>query len=282
MKHLLLTLLAFISISMLAADYVPMIEEGKTWHYYFLPDEHEMECLEPPFPHYLTDVTIQGDSIIDGKTYKKVYSYGYDPTYEEDKSTWELVALLRENDKVVYAYADASSDAFNIQECAYQYLTHDQDTWKGEVVIYDFNQYQKGVGVTKTYDITDRLGHKYKRYDTLEGGLWNVTEGVGIQGNPSMFYLPLKDWVLCASDAMLCNITNADGEVIYVHHHAVEGDINDDGVVDIQDVQEIAGVVGDNANYEGNDITYDGIVDIDDINWVINYLLGKAYDHWYE
>ena len=280
MKKILLTLLVFISSSMLAADYIPMIEEGKTWHYYFLPDVHEMDWMDPPFPHYLEDVTIQGDSIIDGKTYKKVYSYN--PKNKEDKSAWELVALMRENDKVVYAYADASSDAYTIQECAYQYIPYDQDPWKGEVVIYDFNQYEKGVGVTKTYDITDRLGHKYKRYDTLEGGLWNVTEGVGIQGNPSMFYLPLDTWVLCASDAMLCNITNAAGEVIYVHHHAVDGDINDDGVVDIQDVQEIAQVVAIDANYEGNDINYDNVVDINDINLVINYLLGKAYDHWYE
>ena len=274
MKKILLTLLVFISSSMLAADYVPMIEEGKTWHYYFLPDVHEMDWMDPPFPHYLEDVTIQGDSVVDGKTYKKVYSYN--PKNKENKSTWELVALMRENDKVVYAYADASSDAYNIQECAYQYIPYDQ---KGEVVIYDFNLYEKGVGVTKTYDITDRLGHKFKRYivDELFG---NVTEGVGIQGTPSMFYLPLDAWVLCASDAMLCNITNAAGEVIYVHHHAVDGDINDDGVVDIQDVQEMTDAVLTNANYEGNDIYYDYVVDIEDVNFIINLILGKAYDHW--
>ena len=274
MKKILLTLLVFISSSMLAADYVPMIEEGKTWHYYFLPDVHEMDWMDPPFPHYLEDVTIQGDSVVDGKTYKKVYSYN--PKNKENKSTWELVALMRENDKVVYAYADASSDAYNIQECAYQYIPYEQ---KGEVVIYDFNLYEKGVGVTKTYDITDRLGHKFKRYivDELFG---NVTEGVGIQGTPSMFYLPLDAWVLCASDAMLCNITNAAGEVIYVHHHAVDGDINDDGVVDIQDVQEMTDAVLTNANYEGNDIYYDYVVDIEDVNFIINLILGKAYDHW--
>lgn len=274
MKKILLTLLVFISSSMLAADYVPMIEEGKTWHYYFLPDVHEMDWMDPPFPHYLEDVTIQGDSVVDGKTYKKVYSYN--PKDKENKSTWELVALMRENDKVVYAYADASSDAYNIQECAYQYIPYEQ---KGEVVIYDFNLYEKGVGVTKTYDITDRLGHKFKRYivDELFG---NVTEGVGIQGTPSMFYLPLDAWVLCASDAMLCNITNAAGEVIYVHHHAVDGDINDDGVVDIQDVQEMTDAVLTNANYEGNDIYYDYVVDIEDVNFIINLILGKAYDHW--
>ena len=274
MKKILLTLLVFISSSMLAADYVPMIEEGKTWHYYFLPDVHEMDWMDPPFPHYLEDVTIQGDSVVDGKTYKKVYSYN--PKDKENKSTWELVALMRENDKVVYAYADASSDAYNIQECAYQYIPYDQ---KGEVVIYDFNLYEKGVGVTKTYDITDRLGHKFKRY-TVDELFGNVTEGVGIQGTPSMFYLPLDAWVLCASDAMLCNITNAAGEVIYVHHHAVDGDINDDGVVDIQDVQEMTDAVLTNANYEGNDIYYDYVVDIEDVNFIINLILGKAYDHW--
>lgn len=68
MKNLLVILLA--AMGCLAAyaaerEYLSLVEEGKTWHYKFWNDS---------IGKYDCSLTMRGDTLIEGKTYKKYFS----------------------------------------------------------------------------------------------------------------------------------------------------------------------------------------------------------------
>ena len=66
---------------------------------------------------------------------------------------------------------------------------------------------------------------------------------------------------------------------IEVNDDSVLGDVNGDGMVDVDDVNAVINIMLDIAarsNYAGNsDINGDGMVDVDDVNAVINIMLSK-------
>ena len=73
-------------------EYQPMVVEGRRW-------DVGPDC----------SYIIEGDTICNNLTYKKVYLYEYDDWYEyQNPSSRKLVFCLREADKKVYIYRGRS------------------------------------------------------------------------------------------------------------------------------------------------------------------------------
>ena len=75
-------------------EYVPLVREGVRWNYLYkmFNYSYEEECFVDEYLVYV--MQFNGDSIINGKEYKKLYC-----TFE---GTRYLVAFMREQDKRVY------------------------------------------------------------------------------------------------------------------------------------------------------------------------------------
>ena len=67
LKIRILTVLAFLQIGKLFSQYIPFVEESKYWLYY------DFQARPRPTTGFL--ITIQGDTIVNGVAYKKVYKY---------------------------------------------------------------------------------------------------------------------------------------------------------------------------------------------------------------
>ena len=89
-------------ITMKAQDYHPIVEEGKQWNVLF------SYPWNPPEPqHKYTDIyKIEGDTLLDGVTYKVMYA-----TRNENLTGWNLWGFLRETeDGQVFSRRPSTSD----------------------------------------------------------------------------------------------------------------------------------------------------------------------------
>ena len=92
--------------------------------------------------------------------------------------------------------------------------------------------------------------------------------------------MPFVERMTCyCSEVMgLIKLTDLDGNLLYkgaCFEVLPSGDINDDGKVDISDVNEVINMMLGKSDISPVDITGDGQVDISDVNAVINIMLGK-------
>lgn len=89
MRKITLLTLLFGTMSLIQAaeyEYVPLVREGAEWGY-------SMELLGKSYYRNL----IQGDTVVNGESYKKYYTFKNCTATEE-----ENLAFLRETDKQVY------------------------------------------------------------------------------------------------------------------------------------------------------------------------------------
>lgn len=96
MKNIVVILLAVVgSMAAYAAEheYLPLVEEGKSWHYKYGKTDK-----------FNSSLTMRGDTLIEGKTYKKVFfsdSVAYD-------MQWPIAYMCEEN-KVVTAKSNKAA-----------------------------------------------------------------------------------------------------------------------------------------------------------------------------
>ena len=65
--------------------------------------------------------------------------------------------------------------------------------------------------------------------------------------------------------------------ISYRPNTGIRGDVNGDGVVDVEDMNTIINIMLGKAEPNNlADVNGDGQVDVDDLNTVINIMLGKA------
>ena len=103
MKTKLLVLFLFICCYSYTQSYIPMLEEDNIWSV----DEYVNILSNPPIMYTIThQVTVSGDTIVDGKTYKRVFN-----------NDGETHCLVREENGIVYKYSVTSTN---------------------EVILYDF------------------------------------------------------------------------------------------------------------------------------------------------
>lgn len=99
-------------------DYHPLLKEGKVWNYLYR-DVNIWEQYEKTEEH---SYVINGDTIIDDKSYKKMYHLTPDGT--------SFCCALREENRQVQMYVDITDENNPLHD---YYLT------SGEILLYDFN-----------------------------------------------------------------------------------------------------------------------------------------------
>lgn len=93
MKKLLILFMAAIPLFLYGQNYEAMLIDGKTWHYH-----HGIGTPEFPMDDdYLFSLCIDGDTLLKGDSWKKLY-------YERDGYARKLEGLIREEGRKVYRY----------------------------------------------------------------------------------------------------------------------------------------------------------------------------------
>lgn len=227
-------------------EYLPLVEEGKSWHYKFGKTDR-----------FDSSLTMRGDTLIEGKTYKKVFfsdSVAYD-------MQWPIAYMCEEN-KVVTAKSNRAA----IEWLSEISKSHDYREFNfiDEYAKYNFNDFSAPdytipdnimtandscymTRLEDSYDGTARNVAEWARvdyeYSAAEMKYW-VIEGVGIEG--SCVHLlktsmrPLS-WINSGRSFLgyLAYVTNAQGEVIYT------GRTLRDSQSGVQDVAGSASVVAE-------------------------------------
>ena len=145
MKRLFLLFILIASCFQLSAqeDYCPFVEEGKTWNYFIEAtttwwDEADWQThYNKEYEH--ATLTIKGDTVVDGKEYKKVI-YSSDNTFFYD--TDFTYGIIREENKKVYMrffFDDYYDPEFPLSE---------------EVLMYDFGL-NVGDSFVENYGVDD-------------------------------------------------------------------------------------------------------------------------------
>ena len=256
MKNLLVILLvAMGSLAAYAAEreYLPLVEEGKTWHYKFWNDS---------IGKYDCSLTMKGDTLIEGKTYKKIF---FSNNQVHDMQ-WPI-AYMCEDNKVVTAKSNTAAVA--CLKVGVPYHDYREFNFVDDVK-YDFNNFSAPdysnpetkisaghsyimTSLEDNYDGVPRNVAEWARedyqYQTDELKYW-VIEGVGIEGKgvhllkTNMLLLPfstLGGHIL----GYLAYVTNAKGEVIYTGR-TLRG--TQSGVKDVQNTATVVGEEYYNVN----------------------------------
>lgn len=163
-----ITLLTFLfgTMSLMQAaeyEYVPLVREGAEWGY-------SMELFGKSYYRNL----IQGDTVVNGETYKKYYTFKNCTATEE-----ENLAFLRETDKQVYI---TFNQALMPIESLYsrEYLIYDFGAKVGETVSHFDWITQKQINSTISKIDTVEVGNTLRQRFWADGAvLW--IEGLGVE-----------------------------------------------------------------------------------------------------
>ena len=293
--------------SLAANAYVPLVREGVKWVYYYYldwgPDHYEKEY------HCEYSLEIKGDSVINGITYKKVFSQWLKSSMDEDAPNYgsdkpELCALVREVNKIVYIHLVPEEDIWFYEDLMgyYGFNPMVAGLAPNEWVLYDFNdinrpfslldtQHLYGIYHSKypefTYSETIQLvGESAKKYVGSDFPAHYIIEGLG--------YVDMYDgdWLYTMADFYqprlsgyprwdyeLSYLADDDGDVLYKGKaYTYMCDVNRDFKVDGADLNRVIDyLLQDNHPWIDYlcDTNGDGEVDGADINEVINFILKK-------
>jgi len=232
-----------------AYEYVPVVREGVEWHNYYYHDNDVEEVVEKiPFV-----LTLRGDSVIDGQTYKKCWFYQGDvikgqPAY--------LVGLLREENKQVERIrTDVSGinfDELTLGRILYPVINANNSTPQ---VIYDFGDRGYCGYLISGFSYRDssqivvggHLANQY-RWESV-GQATRFIEGIGY--DPDEYYGHLMEPEYYTTTGIIhpdprLNYVIENGKVIYTGVNYV-GVIDYDG---IDDVTADSQRVGDGRYYD--------------------------------
>ena len=270
--YILLTLLLAAASTMMAyVNYQSVVRENVRWVCKaYVVNTFTGEVYKT---HYYS-IELRGDSIINGKTYKKCYSkilFG-EPFYEKPYYVLDFescaTALIRDENHVVEVFynGELAEGHFNL----YDFSNREQS-----VKVYNYGPFAR-TGVTKVGD--------YEAYEyEVDGG--KIVEGVGYVSDS---FGDLLDFGLIYRTGSgtqafwgLCLLEDNSGRILYkgplYNDYIAElkriADISGDGRVDVSDLSAaIDAAVGKTENGKA-DVNCDGRVDIADVNTVVNVIL---------
>lgn len=183
MKHLCTKLILMFAVCSMTASAAPqrkMLEEGKTWSYVY----HHFEENESGYNEsiWLIDYTLKGDTLIDGRQYKKMYRI------DESGGKEKYFGAFREDEEGrVYMYNDGDQNDHLVLD----FSLH-----------YDKGYYPDVTRISETIKVSDRLFRRYRYRDINPNGNtydlgYVAVEGVGFQGGGLMFdpYAPQPDCI---------------------------------------------------------------------------------------
>lgn len=276
---LLLTLLCWMGIYAQETEheYAPLLREGVKWVYH----EHRYD-LDSSFASVAEDrlftITIEGDTTIGGMTYKKVYRRS-DTNWQNQYaaafcSDTVPVAFLREEGRVVYAIRLFGNSYDFTPFFSSEFLKLQYGLATEDVVFYDFRR----DGTCQFIGTTQVAGHIRDVFSYKDQ---RCVEGIGLDSGFSGDFLLYSYMQLGYPDISvgLHHVEDDNGNIIY-RGAAYEwfdylvGDANQDGDVDIEDLNIAVNIILGHSHYNAFiDITGDGSVDIDDVNAVVNRIL---------
>ena len=178
MKKLLLSAMVLLATCIAAqaqsGGYLPLVREGVRWHY--VKKDYNFGDVDYQETRYFYE--FKGDSIFEGKTYKKCYVTSDNPEYNG------LVALVREENKRVYR--------FFVDDKWASVASYDNKP----MLIYDFNPSDLFVfcfGKTFSFAPSGSLmigGKECKRYSFSKEGFegYSLIEGVGVERRRDIWY----------------------------------------------------------------------------------------------
>ncbi len=278
--------------------YAPLAREGVIWEYLYINDD-----LSTSIERF----QIVGDTIIGNHRYDKVFRYLTD---QLNLTNTQPVAYL---DDVVFM-GEGARNVNVITEPVTNHILEDfmndfdstysmpADWWysdyehTGAREIYDFEHFRiymsrinefYGCNYFSAVDSVYRVkvGDMMNRcFDitgiNIENGKW--IEGVGIDGcHTGNLIQPLAASGETGTQGLI-RLTDLHGNTLYkgayysIAYELPKYDLNDDGKVDIADVNTVINaMLGKSTTLA--DVTGDGKVDISDVNAVINAMLGKIW-----
>lgn len=284
-KYIILVLFCSVFHISWAGDYLPLVREGVKWVY---SDTYTGAMGDPESSSFEVNrcysIELKGDTIIDGKTYKKAFR-----TSEVDLNKWLQshaiatseeypIAYLRESRKIVWAVNNTN---FPIEAIAEMYLGDDfyGSYYSGqEYALYSFQEDEQ-MEIVGTVTICGAARNVYN----WDGNSDPIVESVGYDGMLGDLLTPFKRGMAGYgySNNRLHHVEDADGNVIYkgsayYANDAVRGDFDGNSVIDIDDLNAcINRLLAPQSVDVTHDVTADGVVDIDDVNAVINKILHK-------
>ena len=216
-------------------EYVPFVREGVKWTYSIIDYRYEDDYYSNPARGdnvvYRT-LEIKGDTVINGKAYKKMHKYSGDAINEEHDT---IPVYLREEDKMVYGIIP---DEKLYDDC-YIGSPYIDDLWYGnlggkEFLLYDFQDpigYWSGIDNeflqgylnlhVDTVVVGDHLAKRYVDENHYEDVAFKIIEGIGAMCENSY---PLAFFMLMGTgihDTEYYNLEKVveNGEVIYPQNY---------------------------------------------------------------
>ena len=284
-------------------EYVPFVEEGKTWYCYYpylnfayaqgedyRPMLEDMKTWEYDFHHFDDDgdyeqglketvytvrYTLSGDTVINGVGYHKMYQdVGGHLTY---------YAAYREEGKKVYKRPR------NLPEDEWDFIVADFE-YEGLYNPYPEEEYDYlYASITEEIDYVKVDGQVYRRHFYRNDG-W--TKAIGVEGIGYEYYGLAYPSVYAAEPTCICDYQvftacyDKDGIVFRASDFTKEGirddynilgDVNGDGVVTISDVtimvDNILGQQTPDFNKAVADTNNDGDINITDVTVLIGSIL---------
>lgn len=239
MKRLLLLLLAVVALQHAAkAELLPyesFLKDGNTWWVWASTNGindsyYNYLSQEPILTYFFYKITVEGDTTLNGITYKKMYLYYDSGKYEIEP---HLLAFMRDNDKQVYG----------LQEDIYLDLEingsvkgpyYDQT---GEILLYDFEDPLKVIGSSKETNPSGFAGYRFVELEMTNGnkrtaicnGSLGICEGIGwLYGLGMSNFLDARNTAtrncVCGSQ-MLLMFQTADHENEYVMNNGFENEV---------------------------------------------------------
>jgi hypothetical protein len=271
-----------------------MLVEGQKW-----------VCELGFVPRYKTGaytIEIKGDTIVEGRTYKKVYRYpeNFSPGSMLDwfyLSNYHPAACLREEAGVVYRLCDKikSDNEYGDGDycCDYDFISgwgysppsrfylkqvNSTDSHY-EVVLYDFNDIQGTYYNTVLHQCTDividgtsrRAMSRHNSFNedwVIIEGLGSVTIGDGDLISPvDHRYFRSSGWV-----STLLFVTAPDGRMIFNHNNPwYDPELNEE--LGLDEYPDYYSDYCAHNNLNRFDFNGDGITDVDEVNVAVNSIL---------
>ena len=196
MRYLYITLLTVllggIAAQAQTTDYQPLVREGVVWHYarVFLDMPNEEEST----------MFFEGDSVVNEIVYKKCITVSSD-------GSRQVVALMREQDKVVYSIGGAN---YAVESC--------EGLYNGEIILYDFSNpksmFRDDWSIEWEVTAIDIDGVPHNCY-TNDNGNNKIIEGIGLDGSGTLTDLYFD--ILTSTHYLYTGLSyvERDGKIIY-------------------------------------------------------------------
>ena len=189
MKNLLLTIaLALFGFRAAAQDYRPFVEEGKMWRVAYISPRNDDLTYPVDHEYYL----MKGDTIVAGKTWKKVYHTSFSKfdflVREENKRVYYAPYPGRE--ELMYDFNVAVGDTVAYRDIQGFYNGDTAENYERQCRNWD------SVAVVATNEVIENTGHAYRSYNLYREWTYNYDDPEDYNKSVEIGYAR-EAWIEC-------------------------------------------------------------------------------------